>query len=168
MIRKDISTRERVRDYLYNLEAMTRREAKNLWRQSIKNAWNNCCAYCSNPPIDDKSLTVDHVKPKAKGGEDKTSNCVPACKRCNHSKGSEDWLSWFSRQPFYSIEAEYRIKVWVEEGRVLDEKLKTIQFIKNMPMSGDVYDISQSFMQSPESKYSPPHTPYHDILAPQL
>lgn len=131
MISKAIPARERAKDYLYNLEAMTNKEAKSLWRQSIKNAWNNCCAYCGNPPIDDKSLTLDHVKPKAKGGEDRTSNCVPACKNCNHSKGSEDWLTWYHRQIFYNIEKEQIIKEWLE-----------MRYHKYpIPVSGDVYDV---------------------------
>lgn len=142
MIAKGIRVREQVRDYLFNLEAMTRKEAKRLWRQSIKDAWQNRCAYCNTPPIDDKSLTVDHVKPKAKGGEDRTSNCVPACTRCNHSKGSENWLEWFGRQQFYSIEAENRIKHWLIHGVVVD--LEDQQVIKatihELPKSGDVYD----------------------------
>lgn len=131
MISKAIPTRERVKDYLYNLEAMTNKEAKTLWRQSIKDAWNNCCAYCGNPPIDDKSLTLDHVKPKVKGGEDRTSNCVPACKRCNHSKGSEDWLTWYHRQTFYEIEKELAIKEWLDSG----------YHRHRIPNSGDVYDV---------------------------
>ena len=128
MIAKEVPVRQRIHDYLFNLEAMTRKEAKHLWRQSIKDAWSNCCAYCGTPPIDDASLTLDHVKPKAKGGEDKTSNCIPACKRCNHSKGSEDWVSWFNRQEFYSIEREYRIRHWIDNE------------INGIPLSGDVYD----------------------------
>lgn len=128
MIDKEKLIRERIHDYLYNLEAMTRKEAKHLWRQSIKDAWSNCCAYCGNPPIDDASLTLDHVKPKAKGGEDKTSNCIPACKRCNHAKGSEDWIGWFNRQEFYTIEREYRIRNWIENE------------VPNIPSSGDIYD----------------------------
>jgi hypothetical protein len=112
------SPRERAHDYLYNLEAMSGKEAKRLWRQSIREAWNNKCAYCNNPPIDTRSLTVDHVKPKSKGGEDRTSNCVPACRSCNHSKGSMEWTSWFRDQAFYSIEAELRIKNWIQTGVV--------------------------------------------------
>jgi len=142
MIVKANFTRERVRDYLYNLEAMTRKEAKHLWRQSIKEAWSNCCAYCGQPPIDDKSLTVDHVRPKAKGGEDKTRNCVPACKHCNHSKGSEDWLQWYSRQSFYSERSVRRIQAWIEEGLVVDESPGLIDKTDNLPNSQDVYDIS--------------------------
>jgi len=36
-------------------------QAKRIWRTAIKKAWNDRCAYCGNPPIDDKSLTIDHV-----------------------------------------------------------------------------------------------------------
>lgn len=109
---------------------MTRKEAKHMWRKAIKNAWSNRCAYCGNPPIDDKSLTLDHVKPRAKGGEDITSNCIPACKRCNHSKGSENWVEWFNRQQFYSMEREYRIRNWIENE------------LPEIPISGDVYDCN--------------------------
>ena len=131
MSAKGITVRQRIHDYLFHLEAMTRREAKQLWRQSIKDAWKNRCAYCNNPPIDDASLTLDHVRPKAKGGEDRTSNCVPACKRCNHSKGSENWVEWFGRQEFYSIEREYRIRAWIEANQA------------NIPKSGDIYDCHE-------------------------
>lgn len=137
MIAKAFSTRERVHDYLYNLEAMTRKEAKMLWRESIKNAWNNCCAYCGKPPIDDKSLTVDHVKPKSKGGEDRTRNCVPACAKCNHSKGSEDWLTWFSRQAFYNIEKQETIQTWLDQGIVVTNNTITGS-IHQMPDSKEV------------------------------
>ena len=132
MIKKDFPIRPRIHDYLFNLDAMTRKEAKHLWRQSIKEAWCNCCAYCGNPPIDDASLTLDHVKPRAKGGEDRPSNCIPACKKCNHSKGSQEWAEWFRSQNSYSMEREYRIRAWMEAEK------------QNIPISGDVFDC-QSF-----------------------
>jgi hypothetical protein len=109
---------ETAQDYLYQLLAMTSSEAKRQWRAAIKAAWNNCCAYCNTPPIDDRSLTIDHVKPKSKGGEDRTSNCIPACKTCNHSKGSTDWVAWFRMQPSHSLEAELKIKHWLQTGEV--------------------------------------------------
>jgi 5-methylcytosine-specific restriction endonuclease McrA len=114
---------KRARDYLYNLEAMTSKEAKRLWRQSIRKAWDDKCAYCGQPPIDEKSLTLDHVKPKSKGGEDLTANCVPACRECNHSKGSMEWKEWFSTQDFYSEAAESRIIKWLNSdlNNILDD-----------------------------------------------
>lgn len=111
---------ERVSDYLFNMTALTRREARQQWRQSIKDAWNNRCAYCGKPPIDDDSLTeltIDHVRPKSRGGEDRTSNVIPACACCNQAKSSQDWVAWFRMQPFYTIEAEWRIRQWLHDGR---------------------------------------------------
>lgn len=105
---------------LFNLEAMTSAEARRQWRAAIKKAWENRCAYCGQPPIDNKSLTIDHVRPKVRGGEDRTTNCIPACRACNQAKGSEFWQEWFRLQPFYSLEAEIRIRHWLETGTVMD------------------------------------------------
>ena len=108
---------ERISDYLFNMTALTRREARQQWRNSIKEAWNNRCAYCGKPPIDDESITIDHVRPKSKGGEDRTSNCIPACSECNQKKSSEDWVAWYRMQPFYRIEGEWRIRQWLSRDR---------------------------------------------------
>lgn len=107
---------ERVSDYLHNMSALTRGEARRQWRQAIKDAWNNRCAYCGKPPIDDNSLTIDHVRPKSMGGEDRTSNVIPACRECNQAKSSENWIAWYRMQPFYSIAAEWRIQQWLKGG----------------------------------------------------
>jgi hypothetical protein len=104
-------------ELLFEMQAMTSSEARRLWRAAIKEAWNNSCAYCGTPPIDNKSLTIDHVRAKSNGGEDRTANCIPACKSCNHAKGSSDWLAWYRMQPFHSLEAEMRIRHWLETGR---------------------------------------------------
>lgn len=43
------------------------------------------CQYCEFPGTD-RSLTVDHVMPKSRGGSSKWDNLVTACKRCNSKK----------------------------------------------------------------------------------
>lgn len=103
---------------LFNLEAMTSSEARRKWRAAIKSAWNNRCAYCGTPPIDDKSLTIDHVRPRSRGGKDSTANCIPACHSCNHDKGSFEWVAWFRMQPFYCYQTELDIKSYLETGEV--------------------------------------------------
>lgn len=129
---------ERVSDYLHNMSALTRGEARRQWRQAIKDAWNNRCAYCGKPPIDDNSLTIDHVRPKSMGGEDRTSNVIPACRECNQAKSSENWIAWYRMQPFYSIAAEWRIQQWLkggitdfgpyseEDSRIMEEYANTV------------------------------------------
>ena len=80
--------------YLQNLIVMTSSDAKRLWRKSIKEANNYECIYCGEKHYE-HDLTIDHVHPRTMGGNDITSNCVPACRTCNQSKGSTNWLTWF-------------------------------------------------------------------------
>lgn len=44
---------------------------------------NHTCQYCGSK----KSLTIDHVIPKSKGGQDTWENMVVACAPCNTKKG---------------------------------------------------------------------------------
>jgi hypothetical protein len=46
---------------------------------------SNKCQYCGST----KSLTIDHVIPKSKGGEDTWENLVVACSPCNVKKGDK-------------------------------------------------------------------------------
>lgn len=47
----------------------------------------NLCMYCGDK-FSDGILTRDHVKPLSRGGKDRWSNVVSACKHCNTRKGS--------------------------------------------------------------------------------
>ena len=54
---------------------------KNVWiRDSRK------CAYCGSY-LPFENSTLDHVIPTCKGGNDKWTNLVIACKKCNNKKG---------------------------------------------------------------------------------
>ena len=79
--------------YLHNLITMTSSDSKRLWRRAIKQHFNCQCVYCGNF-YEEHELTLDHVKPRCRGGEDLTTNVVPACKKCNQDKGSSHWLRW--------------------------------------------------------------------------
>lgn len=43
------------------------------------------CAYCGQRVANAK-LTIDHIHPKSKGGQNTWTNAVTACKPCNHYK----------------------------------------------------------------------------------
>lgn len=45
------------------------------------------CFYCGEPG----KMTQDHVVPLIRGGRHEAANIVPACRRCNASKGTGDW-----------------------------------------------------------------------------
>ena len=53
-----------------------------IWRD------NNQCQYCSKHFMADK-LTIDHVIPRSRGGQNDWLNLVTACKKCNQKKGDK-------------------------------------------------------------------------------
>ena len=106
-------------DLLFNLDCLSKGAAKRRFRRSIKYAWGGLCCYCRT----NRATTVDHLKPKCKGGSSLRSNLVPACRSCNHSKGNEHWETWFSRQTFYNETARQLIEEWNSNQRFINEEL---------------------------------------------
>ena len=52
---------------------------KNILRRDLYK-----CQYCNKS---DTSLTIDHIVPKSKGGDDSWENLTTACVACNNKKG---------------------------------------------------------------------------------
>lgn len=60
------------------------------------------CQYCGSK----KNLTIDHVMPRSRGGEDTWENLVACCTSCNTKKGNKllkDTDMKLKRQPFQPI-----------------------------------------------------------------
>lgn len=45
------------------------------------------CYYCGRKPTKTKPLTLDHMRPKYRGGTNDVENLVAACEGCNFDKG---------------------------------------------------------------------------------
>lgn len=59
--------------------------------------FKGACAYCAAP-----ADTYDHYVALTRGGLDTPGNIVPACRRCNLSKGARPAIAWFMGQRFFS------------------------------------------------------------------
>lgn len=57
---------------------------------NVKLRDNFTCQYCGKV-FSEKSLTMDHVIPRAKGGKTGWNNIVAACKECNQGKAHHEW-----------------------------------------------------------------------------
>jgi 5-methylcytosine-specific restriction endonuclease McrA len=63
------------------------------WRQPrfrkrvLFNRDNWKCQYC-NAVLVAKTVTIEHVFPRSRGGTNSWTNCVTACKPCNRKKGN--------------------------------------------------------------------------------
>ena len=107
-------------DFLYHLHTCSPNEDKRLWRTSIKEKWNHKCAYCGTKS---KPLSLDHIVPQCKGGNDHITNVLCACTSCNHSKGHEPWEQWFKRQKFFTKERYDAIIRWQRQLLTTDLNL---------------------------------------------
>jgi hypothetical protein len=52
------------------------------------------CAYCGDSVEQGAKLTLDHLKPWSKGGENTPNNLVTCCSRCNSSRGNRAWKAF--------------------------------------------------------------------------
>lgn len=66
--------------------------AEWLW---IVSEHGNACVYCC---ATDRKLTRDHLVPLALGGLDEPTNVVPACLKCNCSKGAKPLHVWLKQR----------------------------------------------------------------------
>ena len=53
-----------------------------LTRRAVLERDAHSCVYCGH-----RADTIDHVRPRSRGGEHVWANVVAACSRCNHKKG---------------------------------------------------------------------------------
>lgn len=91
-----IYSRKMVRDA--KREASERLLTGSDWknrRQDIMSRDGNVCAYCGDT---DGPFTVDHIKPRSRGGKNSPRNLVVACKACNCSKGNRTVDEWIAKK----------------------------------------------------------------------
>ena len=93
-------------DYMHQLIVTSGGDAVRMWREEIKKAWEHQCAYCGSSD----NLTMDHVRPRSMGGQDKTNNVVCCCHKCNKSKAATNWEDWYSRQDFFTLDRYHAIR----------------------------------------------------------
>jgi len=99
------------------LVELTPRLAKRRFREEIYKDWKYKCAYCG-----DNATSLDHIIPKFKSGCSSRHNLVPACRRCNANKGSDEMQQWYKKQEFFSLEKLEQIYCWI--------KSNTLEFVE--------------------------------------
>lgn len=87
----------------------------------------NTCMYCGTKHPR-RELTRDHVVPRFRGGKDTWENCVTACKRCNHYKGSkllQETAMELLALPYAPNLAEYL--ALVNSSRILGDQMSFLE-----------------------------------------
>lgn len=65
--------------------------------ERLKMTAPQACYYCG--ATDD--LTIDHLIPRIRGGQDDADNLILACRVCNSSKQGRDMLLWATSKGFF-------------------------------------------------------------------
>jgi 5-methylcytosine-specific restriction endonuclease McrA len=107
------------------LVEVTPKLAKKRFRDEIYKAWNYCCGYCEA-----KATSLDHIVPRFKSGSTTRRNLLPACRRCNTAKGSEEMKIWFAKQHFFTEEKLHIIKQWMT-GELIDIVSYQVEFLNS-------------------------------------
>jgi hypothetical protein len=116
---------------------LDKKKVRHQHRQAIFNAFDHKCAYCGQP-----AQSLDHVKPKHKGGQNLSSNLVPACLACNQSKGSTSlWNFFHEQQSFYSETRADFLKKWIS-GEIHSLEILTTQ---ELDLNTSCYTFTVSF-----------------------
>lgn len=87
-------------------------------RRTVYKRDNNMCQYCGKKPGTGE-LTIDHVVPRAQGGQTTWENCVLCCTECNRYKANRTpkqanlkLLKTPVKPKFNLIKSDYRCKSW--------------------------------------------------------
>ena len=79
------------------------------------------CAYCAGvfPP---EQLSLDHVQPRMRGGDNSEGNLVTACKACNARKGSLSAWAFLAELPEERANfLRHATAVWPRLRRAVEE-----------------------------------------------
>jgi hypothetical protein len=103
------------------------------------------CLYCGERfPV--RALSWDHVQPLSRGGRDRWSNVVTACKRCNNHKAGrtpEEAGMELLAIPFVPTHAEY---IYLQGKRVLADQMEFLlaHFPRTSPLHQRIRRGTQS------------------------
>jgi 5-methylcytosine-specific restriction endonuclease McrA len=79
------------------------------------------CVYCGET-FPEAQLTLDHVEPRLRGGDQSEGNLVTACRACNTAKGSAPaWAYLAGRDPERENFLRYATAVWPRLRRAIVE-----------------------------------------------
>lgn len=80
------------------------------------------CAFCRRKLTNTRSpfdLTLDHLLPRALGGDHSIKNLVTACRSCNSRKGARSWKTWGTKKQQARITKQLRRKLPTEKAAVI-------------------------------------------------
>lgn len=103
----------------FNNAQKRRHKLKNQGRGITKEQWLEMmeffewkCAY-SGLSLDKNNRSIDHIIPLCNNGLNEPWNCIPIFRNYNSKKYTNNMLTWYQQQEFYSEEKLLKIFEWI-------------------------------------------------------
>ena len=112
------------------------------------------CWYCHRPVPECGPLQAEHILPKNKGGLERSEgNIAFACRNCNSSKGTKDFIQWYSEifdnLPDLQLLRMYLKNVYqfsIEKG-LMDKTSEEVEAILSLPFSPHSMSIIRKLLK---------------------
>ncbi len=83
-----------LREIVAPVQTMSNRD----WNRLLEE-FHGCCVFCGEgPTAENRGIVPDHLIPATGHGELVIGNVVPACQRCNDSRGNYDWHGYITEK----------------------------------------------------------------------
>lgn len=79
--------------------------------------WQHQCAYCSASAT---RLEIDHVHPRSKGGSNRVSNLVIACRACNEAKADQPIEAFLADRPELLAQIQLQLKTPLADAAAIN------------------------------------------------
>ena len=90
-------------------------------RQKVLRRDGARCVYCGEV-MPAEALTLDHVQPRMRGGDQSLGNLVAACRVCNAEKGSAPAWAYLAERPDQRANfLRYATGIWERHRRAIIE-----------------------------------------------
>jgi len=95
---------------------------------------DKCYVYCGKT----RSLQLNHVTPKNKGGKDSGENLVLACRKCNAPKNDTDLMEWYNKKqkfpPLHILRNDMKLVIqYCNEKELINKDIDT-SYNLNLPI----------------------------------
>lgn len=99
------------------------------------------CVYCNGSISDGVKLTLDHLKPYIKGGNNDASNLVTCCHRCNSSRGKRSYVKFAELTAQYLNHGITGIEIVKHMRRCVKRKLDTAAARELIEKRGSCFNV---------------------------
>jgi len=112
------------------------------------------CVYCGST----NHLSIDHVVPVTRGGDDRGDNAVWACRRCNSSKAGRDLFEWWASARG-GLPPLFAIRVYLKQAIIHFDAcgLMASDWSTTDPLPFSLRSLPESFPPPTELQFTPFH-----------